>query len=112
MPPPAVLRLALNCAGTVIVYFASFWFRPVHDQLFLALLRHLTVTLAPSWANSTGFAFRNSSSAVLFLRPILRQTSTTTSLLALVLTLMLVTIRQVARLVVVVGGDAVGACRE
>ena len=88
MPPPPVLSCALNRAGTVIVYLASLEFRPVHDQDDRVLPWDRMVTVLPSWANVTGWSRRNASSSAFFLRPILRQTSTTTSLVALVLTLM------------------------
>src|ERR1035438_7308195 len=88
MPPPPDLRRASNRAGTVIVYLASFWLRPLHDQDELALPRDRMVTVLPSWVSVTGFSRRKASSSALFFRPILRQTSTTTSLIALVLTLM------------------------
>src|SRR2546423_10517128 len=84
IPPPAVPNRVLNFAGTVIVYFASFEFRPVHDQLLLALSFELIVTVSPSSEKLTGLSFKNFSSADLLLRPTFRQTSTTTSLVAFV----------------------------
>src|ERR1051326_6792684 len=84
IPPPAVSNFALNFAGTVIVYFASFEFLPLQDQLFLVLLCELIVTVSPSCEKFTGLSFRNFSSADLLLRLTLRQTSTTTSVVALV----------------------------
>src|SRR3954471_2056534 len=84
IPPPAVSNRALNFAGTVIVYLASFELRPLHDQLLLFLFFELIVTASPSCEKVTGLSFKNFSSADLLLRPTLRQTSTTTSLVALV----------------------------
>src|ERR1035438_5666848 len=87
MLPPPDLRRASNRAGTVIVYFASFWFRPLHDQDELVLPWDRMVTVLPSCVSLTGLSRRKASSSAVFLRPIFRQTSTTTSLVALVPTL-------------------------
>src|ERR1035438_7400272 len=38
-PPPPDLSRALNWAGTLMVYLASFWFRPLLDHDRLALPR-------------------------------------------------------------------------
>src|ERR1035441_3613919 len=69
-----------------MVYLASFWLRPLHDQDHLDLPWDRIVTVLPSGANSTGLSRRKAASSAFFLLPILRQTSTTTSLVPLVLT--------------------------
>src|SRR5439155_22530619 len=88
MPPPDVLSWALNCAGTVIVYLPSVRCQPCQDQPILLFARERMVTVLPSCEKFTGRSARNSSSLDLFLRLTFRYTSTTTSLVALVLTSM------------------------
>src|SRR5689334_12914533 len=88
IPPPAVPSRALNFAGTVILYFASFELRPIKDQLLLLLLFAVIVTVSPSCEKFTGLSFKNFSSADLLLRLTFRQTSTATSPLAFVPTSM------------------------
>src|SRR5258705_6609201 len=83
IPPPAVASRALKFAGTVILYFASFELRPSQDELLLLLFK-LIVTVSASWEKLTVLSFRNFSSADLLLLPTFLQTSTTTSLVALV----------------------------
>src|SRR6266704_634309 len=88
IPPPAVPSRALNFAGTVILYFASFELRPSNDQLLLLLLFEVIVTVSPSCENFTGLSFKNVSSADLLFRPTFLQTSTSTSLVPFVPTSM------------------------
>ena len=88
IPPPEVLSCALNCAGTVMVYFPSVRCLPRQDQPFLLFARERTVTVLPSCENVTGRSRRNASSSDLFPRLTFRTTSTTTSPVPFVLTSM------------------------
>src|SRR5262249_55250216 len=83
-PPPAVLICALNCAGTVIVYFPSVRCDPNHQCWFLLLPREEMVTVLPSWVMVTGCSRRNCSSSDLLRRETLRSTSIVTSPVAFV----------------------------
>src|SRR5262245_50885459 len=84
IPPPAVPSRALNCAGTVILYFASLELCPKSDQVLLVLCLHLIVTVSPSCEKLTGLSFKNFCSSDLLFRPTFRQTSTATSPVAFV----------------------------
>src|SRR6266511_1517005 len=88
IPPPEVLSRVLNRAGTVRVYFPSVRWEPRHESGPFFCRRERMVTVSPSCEKVTGRSRRNSSSSDLFLRLTFRNTSTITSLVALVLTSM------------------------